>query len=54
MLDNGPQFAAAEFQEFCRLNGIGHIRVAPYQSNGLAERAVQVFKQGFHKSSMGL
>lgn len=53
--DNGPQFAAAEFQEFCRLNGIRHIRVAPYQpsSNGLAERAVQVFKQGFRKSSMG-
>ena len=53
--DNGPQFAAAEFQEFCRLNGIRHVRVAPYQpsSNGLAERAVQVFKQGFRKSSMG-
>ena len=23
--DNGPQFTAAEFQEFCRLNGIRHI-----------------------------
>ena len=55
MLDNGPQFAAAEFQQFCRLNGIRHIQVAPYQpsSNGLAERAVQVFKQGYRKSSMG-
>ena len=53
--DNGPQFAAAEFQEFCRLNRIRHIQVAPYQpsSTGLAERAVQVFKQGFRKSSMG-
>ena len=52
--DNGLQFAAAKFQEFCRLNGIHHIRVAPHQpsSYGLAERAVQVFKQGFRKSSM--
>ena len=53
--DNGPQFAVAEFQEFCRLNRIRHIRVAPYQpsSNILAEIAVQVFKQGYRKSSMG-
>ena len=53
--DNGPQFVATEFQEFCRLNGIRHIRVAPYHpsSNGLGERAVQVFKQGFRKSSVG-
>ena len=37
------------------MNGIRHIRVTPYQPspNGLAERAVQVIKQGFHKSSMG-
>ena len=56
VLDNGLQFAAAEYEEFCRLNGIRHIRVAPYQpsSNGLAERAVQVLKQGFRKSSMGI
>ena len=55
MSDNGLQFTAAEFQEFCRLNGIRHIRVALYQpsSNGLAERAVQVFKQGFCQSSVG-
>ena len=41
--DNGLQFAAAEFQEFCRLNGICYIRVAPYQpsSNGLAEELYQ-------------
>ena len=43
--DNGPQFSAVEFQQFCRLNGIRHSRVAPYHpsSNGLAERAVKIF-----------
>ena len=42
-LDNGPQFAAAEFQEFCLLNRIRHIRVAPYQpsSNELAESCIR-------------
>ena len=25
--DNGPQFAAAEFDNFCRLNGIVHTKV---------------------------
>ena len=53
--DNGSQFVAKEFQEFCKSNGIQHIRVAPYHpsSNGLAERAVQVFKQGMKKVSSG-
>ena len=48
---NGPQSAASKFQEFCRLNEIWHIRVAPYQpsSNGLAKRAVQVFNSDFEK-----
>ena len=51
--DNGPQFSAAEFQDFCKGNGIRHIQVAPYHpsSNGLAERAVQVLKQGLKKHS---
>ena len=49
--DNGPQFAAVEFHEFCRLNGIRHTRVAPYHpsSNGLAERAMRVVKDGLKK-----
>jgi len=45
--DNGPQFTAAEFQLFCKQNGIFHIQVAPYHptSNRLTERAVQTFKR---------
>ena len=47
--DNGSQFTAAEFQLFCKQNGIRHIQVAPYHpaSQGLAERAVQTFKKEF-------
>ena len=53
--DNGPQFAAAEFQDFCKLNGIRHMLIAPYHpaSNGLAERGVQTFKRGYQKLSEG-
>ena len=53
--DNGPQFAASEFQDFCRLNGIRHVRVAPYHpsSNGLAERAVRIVKEGLRKQGSG-
>ena len=53
--DNGSQFTAAEFEQFCQQNGINHIKVAPYHpsSNGLAERAVQIFKRGMKKSTIG-
>ena len=53
--DNGPQFVAEEFCKFCEVNGIRHIRVAAYypSSNGLAERGVQIFKQGFRKTTSG-
>jgi hypothetical protein len=35
-------------QQFIKDNGIAHIKSAPYypSTNGLAERAVQIFKQG--------
>ena len=46
MSDNGPQFVAAEFQDFANENSIKHIRSAPYHpaNNGQVERAVQTLK----------
>ena len=45
--DNRPQITSTEFAEFMRVNGIKHIRCAPYHpsSNGCAERFVQTFKK---------
>ena len=46
--DNGSQFTSYEFGLFMKRNGINHVTCAPFhpRSNGLAERAVQTFKQG--------
>lgn len=52
--DNGPQLVSEEFQFFLLLNGIQHIRSAPYHpsTNGLAERFVQTLKKAL-KTSQG-
>ena len=53
--DNGPSFVSAEFEQFLSCNGISHWKSAPYHpsSNGLAEKAVQIVKQGLKKAGTG-
>ena len=53
--DNGSCFVSEEFETFLKENGIMHITSAPYHpsTNGLAERAVQVLKQGLKKVTTG-
>ena len=43
---NNQQFLSEEFSCFLKMNGVKHVRVAPYHaaSKGLAERMVQSFK----------
>ena len=50
--DNGPQFTSTDFETFMKVNGIKHIKTAPYHpaSNGEAERFVQTFKNSLKAS----
>ena len=53
--DNGPCFVSSEFKNFTTSNGIRHVTISPYHpsTNGLAERAVQVLKEGLKKTQSG-
>ncbi|KAJ8391280.1 hypothetical protein AAFF_G00090670 [Aldrovandia affinis] len=53
--DNGPSLVSAEFEHFFKKNGIKHVTTAPYHpsSNGCAEHAVRVFKEGIKKMGEG-
>ena len=50
--DNGPQFVSEEFAAFTKMNGIKHIKSAPYHpsTNGAIERLVQTFKKAMKAS----
>ncbi|XP_037047662.1 uncharacterized protein K02A2.6-like [Bradysia coprophila] len=50
--DNGKQFVAAEFTDFCDRNGIKYMTTAAYEphSNGAAGNAVKSFKSGINKA----
>ena len=52
--DIGTPFTGTEFQQFVIQNGIQHIRAMPYHpsSNGLAERAVQLFKDAINNCQL--
>ena len=50
--DNGPQWIAQTFKDFCARNNVRHVTTTPYhpRTNGLAERAVRTFKERFASS----
>ena len=49
---NGPQFTAEQFANFMQINGIRHIKCAPFHpaSNGAVEHLVQTFKKAMKSS----
>ena len=55
MSDNTAYFTSQEFEIFLKKNGSRHLTSSAYHpsSNGLAERAVQIFKQGLKKVKEG-
>ena len=53
--DNGPQYSATEYKQFSKSWGFTHITTSPYhsQSNGLAEKSVQILKCILNKAKQG-
>ena len=53
--DNGSSFVSQEFEDFLKRNGIHHYTSAPYHpaTNGQAERAVQIIKNGLKRVTQG-
>lgn len=53
--DNGTCFTSMEFNSYLQSLGIQHLTTAPYhpQSNGMAERCVQILKKGLKKFTDG-
>ena len=53
--DNGPTFVSHEFESYLQHQGIRHVTSAPYHpaSNGLAERAVRIVKNGLKRNTTG-
>ena len=54
--DNVSCFTSDEFEQFCKANGIKHVKCSPYHrsTNGLAERSVQTVKAGLKKTTGNL
>ena len=52
--NNGPQFTATEFEQFCTSNGILHRTSAAYKpsTNGQAERVVQILKSAIKQACL--
>ena len=50
--DNGPQFASAEFAQFCQYYDVEHVTSSPHfhSSNGQAEKGVQIVENLWRKS----
>ena len=53
--DSGSVFTSQEFQDFIKSNRIIHGKLSPYHppSNGLAKRAVQIFKRSLEIQTEG-
>ena len=53
--DDGTKFTSEELKTFMKHNGVHHLHSVPYHSatNGLAEQAVQSFKNNMNKETLG-